>query len=113
MFSVLVVTIIVNMIICYHLIIGGMSISKHILESSFSCGNGGLVTVINIWMWQVFCLHVNTSSATLPSSVNIQPLYLFNAVKILLNQLLHTVSDCLLFFKEFLRRVLIVQLNQM
>ena len=60
MFSVLAVTIIVNMIICYHLIIGGMSISKCILESSFSCGNGGLVTVINIWMWQVFCLHVNT-----------------------------------------------------
>ena len=60
-------------------------------------------------MWDAasFVFHVRQYSVTQASSLVIQPLVLFNAIKIVLYQKPHAVSDCL-FFGAKKRKLLFV-----
>ena len=62
-----------------------MSIQQYILESPSSCGTVGTHRYVGCSRFFVFFMS-NKCSATLPSSVIIQPLVLFNAIKIELYQ---------------------------
>ena len=81
-----IIIVIINTIISHHLISSCVIIIRYFLESYFSCGGTGLSLVCGMLMRGfLFCIR-DKSFATLSSSIIVQPLVLFNAIKNLLHQ---------------------------